>query len=57
MLSNCTVVVTAGKAAAVDYNILESGCNPNSRALILAKKAKRKYGYGTRRVPKVKISK
>ena len=49
--------ITSGKAAAVDYNILESGCNPNSRALMLAKKAKRKYGHGTRRVPKVKMPK
>ena len=47
--------ITAGKAAAVDYNILEKGCKHNSKALSLAKKAKRKYGLGTRRVPKVKI--
>jgi DNA-binding Xre family transcriptional regulator len=47
--------ITSGKAAAVDYNILEKGCKQNSKALILAKKAKKKYGHGTRRVPKVKI--
>jgi hypothetical protein len=47
--------ITSGKAAAVDYSILENGCKPNSKALTLAKKAKRKYGHGTRRVPKVKI--
>jgi hypothetical protein len=47
--------ITAGKAAAVDYKILEEGCKPNSRALTLAKRAKRKHGHGTRRVPKVKI--
>ena len=47
--------ITAGKAAAVDYKILEEGCKPNSKALTLAKRAKRKYGHGTRRVPKVKI--
>ena len=47
--------ITAGKAAAVDYNILEKGCKHNSKALSLAKKAKKKYGLGTRRVPKVKI--
>lgn len=47
--------ITAGKAAAVDYNILEEGCNPKSKALTLAKRAKTKYGNGTRRVPKVKI--
>ena len=47
--------ITGGKAAAVDYNILESGCKPNSKALTMAKKAKRKYGHGTRKVPKVKM--
>lgn len=44
--------ITSGKAAAVDYDILEKGCKANSRALRLAKIAKRKYGHGTRRVPK-----
>ena len=47
--------ITAGKAAAVDYNILEEGCKPKSKALTLAKRARRKHGHGTRRVPKVKI--
>jgi hypothetical protein len=47
--------LTAGKAAAVDYDILEKGCKPTSKALTLAKKAKRKYGHGTRRVKKVEI--
>ena len=47
--------ITSGKAAAVDYNILEEGCKSNSKALTLAKKAKANYGHGTRRVPKVKI--
>jgi hypothetical protein len=47
--------VTGGKAAAIDYNILEEGCKPNSKALTLAKRARSKHGRGTRRVPKVKI--
>lgn len=47
--------ITAGKAAAVDYNILEEGCKSNSKALTLAKRAKKKHGHGTRRVPKVKM--
>jgi hypothetical protein len=46
--------ITGGKAAAVDYNILEKGCKSNSKALTLAKKSQRKYGHGTRKVPKVK---
>jgi len=48
--------ITSGKAAARDFNILEKGCKPNSKALTLAKKARKKYGYGTRRVPKVKLN-
>ena len=47
--------ITSGKAAAVDYSILEKGCKKNSVALRLAKKARNKYKYGTRRVPKVNV--
>lgn len=47
--------ITSGKAAAVDYTILENGCKPNSKALTLAKRARKKHGHGTRKVPKVKI--
>ena len=44
--------ITGGKAAAVDYAILEEGCDSNGKAMRLAKQAKRKHGFGTRRVPK-----
>lgn len=44
--------ITSGKAAAVDFKILQQGCKSNSRALRLAKKAVRKHGHGTRRVPR-----
>lgn len=47
--------ITSGKAAAVDYSILEKGCSKKSKALQLAKKAKKKHGHGTRKVPKIKI--
>ena len=47
--------ITAGKAAAVDYSILEEGCKPGSKALKLAKTARKKHGHGTRRVQKVKV--
>ena len=47
--------VTGGKAAAVDYSILENGCAANSIALRLAKGAVRKHGHGTRRVPKTQL--
>jgi len=49
--------LTGGKASAVDYSILQHGCKSNSKALKLAKIALRKYGHGTRRVPKVKLVK
>ena len=42
--------ITGGKAAAIDYNILEKGCKKNSRPLRLAIKAKKR---GTRKAPKV----
>jgi DNA-binding Xre family transcriptional regulator len=45
--------ITSGKAAAVDFTILENGCKPNSKALKLAKIAKKKYGFGKHKVPKV----
>jgi len=44
--------ISGGKAAAVDYSILEKGCAPKSLALKLAKRARQKHGHGTRRVPK-----
>ena len=47
--------ITGGKAAAVDFNILKKGCITNSKALKLAKKSRIKNGYGTRKVPKIKI--
>ena len=47
--------ITGGKAAAVDYNILQEGCLKNSKALKLAKKSRIKNGYGTRKVPKTKL--
>ena len=47
--------ITGGKSAAVDFNILKHGCTRKSRALKMAKKAKKRHGYGTRRVPKQKL--
>ena len=38
--------LTEGKSSAVDYGILESGCNHNGRAFRMAKTAKRKWGFG-----------
>jgi hypothetical protein len=47
--------LTSGKAAAVDYNILNEGCRPGSKGYKSAQLAKKKHGYGKRRVPKVKL--
>lgn len=44
--------ITGGKAAAVDYNILEKGCNKNSKALKMAKKSRKKHGFGKRKTRK-----
>jgi len=45
--------ITSGKSAAIDYDILEKGCQHNKRAFILAKKARKKYGYGHAKTKKV----
>jgi len=47
--------ITGGKSAAVDFNILKKGCKNNSRALKLAKKSRKKHGYGKRKTPQVKL--
>jgi hypothetical protein len=47
--------ITAGKAAAVDYDILEKGCNHNKKAFILAKQSKKKYKYGHSKTRKVRV--
>jgi hypothetical protein len=47
--------LTSGKAGAVDYNILNNGCKTGSKGYKAAQLARKKHGYGNRRVPKVKI--
>lgn len=47
--------ITAGKAAAADYNILRDGCNHKKRAFKLANKSRRKYKYGRTKTRKAKI--
>jgi hypothetical protein len=47
--------ITGGKAAAVDYDILNKGCQHNKTAFILANKAKKKYGYGHSKTKKVTV--
>ena len=47
--------LTSGKAGAIDYNILNEGCRPGSKGYKAAQLARKKHGYGKRRVPKVKL--
>lgn len=47
--------LTAGKAGAVDYNILHDGCKPGSKGYKMAELAKRRYGHGQHKVPKTSI--
>lgn len=45
--------ITAGKSAAVDYNILEKGCDHNKKAFKLAKKSRKQYKYGHGKTKKI----
>ena len=47
--------LTAGKSAAVDYDILKNGCNHTKKSFILANKSKRKYGFGQSSAKKTNI--
>jgi hypothetical protein len=47
--------ITGGKSAAVDFHILQEGCDKKGKAYTLALQAKKKHGYGTRKVPKTKV--
>ncbi len=38
--------LTSGKASAVDYDIIDKGCDHKKRAFILANKSRKKYKYG-----------
>lgn len=47
--------ITGQKAAAVDYHILELGCNHRKKAFILAKQSRKKHGFGQRSTRKVTV--
>jgi hypothetical protein len=47
--------ITGGKAAAIDFNILQEGCKHNKTAYLLAKKSKQKYGFGHSKTKKVLV--
>ena len=45
--------LSAGKAGAVDYNILNEGCKKGTKGYNAAQMARKRYGYGKHKVPKV----
>jgi DNA-binding Xre family transcriptional regulator len=47
--------ITAGKAAAVDFDILDKGCNHKKKAYILALKSRKQYKYGHSKTKKIKV--
>lgn len=47
--------LTSGKAASIDYNILEKGCSKKSKALTYAKKALKIHKKGRRKAKKIDI--
>jgi len=47
--------LTSGKAAAIDYNIIEKGCDHKKKAFILANKSRKKYKYGHAKTPKTNV--
>ena len=54
--SRLASAITGGKSAAVDFSILDAGCNhATSKAYKLAVRAVKKYGYGRRHTPRVKL--
>jgi len=42
-LARLASAITSGKAAAIDYNIIEKGCDHNKKAFRLASKSKKNY--------------
>ena len=48
--------ITSGKAAAVDYSIIEKGCDHKKKAFILANKSRKKYKYGQSQTKKSKFT-
>ena len=47
--------ITAGKSAAVDYDIIEKNCNHSKTAFILANKSRKKYKFGHTQTKKVSV--
>lgn len=54
-LARLASALTSGKAAAIDYDIINKGCNHNKTAFMLANKSRKKYGYGNSKTKKVMV--
>ena len=54
-LARLSSSITGGKDAAVDYNILDKGCNHKGKAFLLANKSKQKYKYGHSKTRKTDV--
>ena len=54
-LARLASALTSGKAAAVDFDILDKGCDHKKKAFIMAMKAKKKYGNRLSKARKVKV--
>ena len=54
-LGRLASALTSGKAAAIDYDIIDKGCKHNKTAFILANKSRKKYGYGNSKTKKVMV--
>lgn len=54
-LARLSSSLTGGKAASVDFNILDKGCNHKGKAFILANKSRQKYKYGQSKTRKVDV--
>jgi hypothetical protein len=47
--------LTSGKAGAIDYNILITGCKPKSKGYKMAQLSRKKYGFGKGKVHKTNL--
>ena len=54
-LARLASALTSGKAAAVDFDIIEKGCNHKKMAFILANKSRKTNKYGHRKTPKINV--
>lgn len=54
-LARLSSSITGKKASAVDFNIIDKGCNHKGKAFIMANKSRQKYKYGQSKTRKVDV--